>query len=179
MNEASLTFSSSSSSSSSSSIFCPTLYPIQPFTPEALGTPSGLILFIPTCEGVSPTTSAMNEPGSCQCEDLCTPPRPLLLLLLLPLFLAFLVPYGPESAPFTPSPCCAPSPAVALPGGGGRGVHSQILWPYCGAALQLEKSLVSGRRTRWGGDQEALCSGGLGGGGGGGECVCGAGLVWN
>lgn len=72
MNEASLTF--SSSSSSSSSIFCPTLYPIQPFSPEALGTPSGLILFIPTCEGVSPTTSAMNEPGSCQCEDLCTRP---------------------------------------------------------------------------------------------------------
>lgn len=144
MNEASLTFSSSSSSSSSSSIFCPTLYPIQPFSPEALGTPSGLILFIPTCEGVSPTTSAMNEPGSCQCEDLCTPPRPLLLLLLLPLFLAFLVPYGPESAPFTPSPCCAPSPAVALPGGvgGGQWFHSQILWPYCGAALQLEKSLV-------------------------------------
>lgn len=43
---------------------------------------------------------------------MCTSP---FLLFLLLLFLASLVPYGSESAPFTPS-SCIPSPAVALPG---------------------------------------------------------------
>lgn len=77
---------------------------------------------------------------------------PFFLLLLL--FLASLVPYVPESAPFTPSPC-VPSPTVALPGVEVGGAFTAKFYDPT-----AEKRLGKGGHTQRG-DQELLCFGGL------------------
>lgn len=84
--------------------------------------------------------------------------RAPLLLLLLPLFLAFLVPYGPESAPFTPSRCCAPSPAVALTGGGASQPNSMALLRRC-APIGEESRLRT--EDTVGGETKRLCAPGV------------------